>query len=202
MVRGRRSSGFTYLLLLWWVAIAGVLLMALGRHWSFERRREQEIEMVFRAQEIQRALTAYHRYVPEGGQAAWPKTLQDLVDDRRGPVVQHHLRRVWSDPLTGQSDWGLVREEPASAPAGEAAVPASDGSSAVASVAPFSPTPTASAPFVAAPFASAPPSDMVDTTPGITGVFSKAAGRPIRGPGGIRHYDEWRFDADSGASGP
>ncbi|MEY4765322.1 MAG: hypothetical protein RI907_1995 [Pseudomonadota bacterium] len=108
------QGGFTYFMLLWWVALSGVMLVALSQNWRFERRREREIDMVARAQEIQSALASYHRRVVGGQPAAWPVALEDLVADRRGPVVVHHLRRLWTDPLTGRADWGLIREGEAS----------------------------------------------------------------------------------------
>ena len=38
-----REGGFTYLLLLWWVALAGVMLMALGESWSMQARRDRGV---------------------------------------------------------------------------------------------------------------------------------------------------------------
>lgn len=104
------QGGFTYFMLLWWVALSGIMLAALSQQWSFERRREKEAEMVARAQEIVSAIAAYRKASPGGAQAAaWPTSLQDLVEDRRGPRPMRHLRRLWADPLTGRADWGLVR---------------------------------------------------------------------------------------------
>ena len=42
----RRQAGFTYLLLLWWVALSGVMLMALGESWTAQAH-EQRAEIVF-----------------------------------------------------------------------------------------------------------------------------------------------------------
>ncbi len=111
------QGGFTYFMLLWWVAISGVMLAALSQQWAFERRREQEAEMVARATEITHAIAAYGKASPaaEAGQSgpavgAGPATLADLIEDRRGPVTLRHLRRIWADPLTGKPDWGLLRQ--------------------------------------------------------------------------------------------
>lgn len=102
---GRR--GFTYLALLFWLAIAGVGLAALGQAWHMKARREREEELQFRGTEYARALGSY---------AAWhagryPKTLDDLLEDREGPQVLRHLRRAYADPITGHREWGLVRNE-------------------------------------------------------------------------------------------
>lgn len=105
----RRQAGFTYIALLWWVAISGVLLAALGQQWKLEARRQRELEMVFRAEQIQEALLRYQAATPPG-QQPHPERLADLLEDRRGPQVRRHLRQLWNDPITRQP-WGLLLAE-------------------------------------------------------------------------------------------
>ncbi len=111
------QRGFTYVMLLGWVALSGLMLAALSQQWRFERQREKEAEMVARAEEIRAAIAAYHQ-ASASGQSGWPASLRDLVDDRRGPLVRRHLRRVWVDPLTGRAEWGLLRVQPDQAGSG------------------------------------------------------------------------------------
>lgn len=108
MARHRRQArGFTYILLLWWVAISGVLLAALGQQWLIESRRQREAELVFRGQQIGLALAAYRAATPVG-QAPAPLRLDELLEDRRGPEMLRHLRLPWPDPITGQP-WVIDR---------------------------------------------------------------------------------------------
>lgn len=104
----RAPSGFTYLMLLWWVAIGSVMLAALGQQWSMERRRQREVEMVYRAQAIAAAMASYHALPVAGQGPSWPQRLEDLLEDRRSGVLKRHLRRVWPDPLTADGAWGLM----------------------------------------------------------------------------------------------
>lgn len=108
---GQRARGFTYLMLLWWVAVSSVMLAALGQGWALEARRQREMELVFRGEQIKAAIAAYQEATP-----TFPKTLptrlEDLIEDQRGPVVKRHLRRWWPDPITGSGEWGLLREGP------------------------------------------------------------------------------------------
>jgi type II secretory pathway pseudopilin PulG len=200
------QGGFTYFMLLWWVALSGIMLAALSQQWRFERRREKEAEMVARAQEIVSAIATYRQAVPNSG---GPASLQDLVEDRRGPRTLRHLRRIWVDPLTGRADWGLVREAPGqpTTASARAATPAAGARGAAAAP----PASSASSPFGNGPsWASA--SSFSASTPGIGGassaeggihgIYSTASGTPIRAPAGTKTYEEWRFEAPVAANGP
>jgi type II secretory pathway pseudopilin PulG len=139
----RSRHGFTYLMLLWWVAIGSIMLAALGQQWSLESRRQKEIELVFRGEQIRDAIQSYYDATPVEPKLL-PTSIDDLLEDRRGPVLKRHLRQHWTDPMTGGKEWGLI---------------------------------------MAGPF--------------LKGVYSTAAGHPLRAPSAIEHYDEWRFEADA-----
>lgn len=143
----RRQGGFTYLMLLWWVALSGIMLMALAQRWSTEARRHKEMELVFRGEQIRLAIEAYAKVPVEPGQSPLPTSLDELVADRRDGTVRHHLRRLWPDPITGSPQWGLVQDPPVT-PMGK---------------------------------------------PGIRGVYSLSAQRPLRAPPGVASYTEWAF---------
>jgi len=104
----RRSSGFTYLGLLFAIALAGIALAAAGQRWSTALQRERERELLFRGTEIANAITAYRAVTPEGGQSRGPARLEELVSDERTPKTAHHLRRLYADPFTGRPDWVLL----------------------------------------------------------------------------------------------
>ena len=104
-----RAGGFTYLALLWWVAISGVMLSALGSQWRLDATRQREAELVFRGEQIQAALAAYQANTP-AGQPALPADLSELLDDTRQGPPRRHLRRPWNDPITGKA-WGLLLTE-------------------------------------------------------------------------------------------
>lgn len=105
----RRQSGFTYLLVLWWVAISGVMLAALAQSWQMAARREQEAELQFRGAQIKAAIEAYAKVPVASGASQLPLRLEDLLADTRTGILKRHLRQVWADPITGGA-WGLIRE--------------------------------------------------------------------------------------------
>lgn len=100
---GAGQSGFTYLGLLFAVAILGITLSTIGVVWSTQIRRDREAELLFVGEQFRHAIG---RYVAGGGQ--YPQTLADLVEDKRTPVPRHFLRRIYPDPMTGEADWQTI----------------------------------------------------------------------------------------------
>lgn len=105
----RRQRGAALLLTLFLVAVVGVLLAVAGRVWQTESRRAREAELLAVGAEFARALGRYRDATPNGT-PEFPQRLEQLLDDRRQPVTTRHLRRLYRDPLTGSSEWGLVKD--------------------------------------------------------------------------------------------
>jgi type II secretory pathway pseudopilin PulG len=103
-----RCRGYTYVLLLFVMAIAAAGLGALGEHWLIAAQREREAELLFRGAEYGQALAAYRDATPPGQPAA-PERLEDLLEDARTHPPGHLLRRLYTDPFSGQPDWDLKR---------------------------------------------------------------------------------------------
>ena len=124
--RRRLATGFTYLGLLFLLALVGAGLGALGQRWSTTLHRAREAELGFRGHEIERAIASYWAASAPGGHAL-PRGLHDLIEDRRTGEVMRHLRRAYTDPFTGQADWQFIVHEPGGGLLGvrsRAAVPA------------------------------------------------------------------------------
>ncbi|OHC67883.1 MAG: type II secretion system pseudopilin PulG [Rhodocyclales bacterium RIFCSPLOWO2_02_FULL_63_24] len=101
------EGGFTYLGLLFAVALAGIVLAATGVLWSTERQREKERELLAVGEEFRRAIGTYYERSP-GTVKRYPAKLDDLTKDNRFITVQRHLRQVYRDPMTGTADWGAI----------------------------------------------------------------------------------------------
>lgn len=102
------QRGFTWLLLLFGLAIASAGLARVGTHWQHAAQREREAELLFRGLQLRDALQRYQAQTP-AGQPTLPRTLDDLLSDHRWPAPRHHLRQRWPDPFTGAADWVLLR---------------------------------------------------------------------------------------------
>lgn len=103
-----RARGFTYLGLMFIVAVLGLTAALASELWSTISRRDKERELMFAGRQFSLAIERYHQHV-RGPEARYPRQLDDLLRDDRLPVTARHLRRIYLDPMTGQADWGLVR---------------------------------------------------------------------------------------------
>ena len=100
---GSPQAGFTYLGILFAVALMGLLLTLAARVWTLTEQREREEQLLWVGDAMRLAIANYyahgHRY---------PNSLKDLLVDDRSPVPVHYLRRPYLDPITNQDDWQLV----------------------------------------------------------------------------------------------
>jgi|tagenome__1003787_1003787.scaffolds.fasta_scaffold20932589_2 type II secretory pathway pseudopilin PulG len=105
LVSRHGQRGFTYLGLMIIVAVMGMALAAFGTIYSQSAQRDKEAELLFVGEQFRDAIAHYYKTGP-GGQ--YPKKLEDLVEDKRFPMPVRHLRRVYRDPITGSTQWGVV----------------------------------------------------------------------------------------------
>jgi len=103
--RAARQRGFTYLGLLIAVTIIGVALATVGVVWQTAQQRDRERELLWVGDQFRLAIGRYYR---AGRQ--YPANLEDLLRDPRLPGVARYLRKIYHDPITGTTDWGLVRD--------------------------------------------------------------------------------------------
>jgi type II secretory pathway pseudopilin PulG len=89
------------------IAVLGGGVAAYGEIASHAAQREKEQELLFIGNQFRQAIAAYYERSP-GGAKRYPQKLEDLLEDKRYPVAQRHLRRLYRDPITGQAQWGLV----------------------------------------------------------------------------------------------
>jgi len=99
--------GFTYLGILFAVALIGTGLAAAGTLWSFSAQRSSERQLIHVGQSYRRAIQSYYLHGPAGARQ-YPRSLDELLADDRSGAVQRHLRQIYFDPMTNKRDWNLV----------------------------------------------------------------------------------------------
>jgi type II secretory pathway pseudopilin PulG len=110
MVRPAAQRGAIFLALLFAVAVVGGTLAAGASLSSRMQQREHETQLLWADQQFRQALVAYAQSGGAGAQS-YPRTLDDLLLDPRSAAPRRFLRRIYDDPMTRSTDWGLVRNE-------------------------------------------------------------------------------------------
>lgn len=105
----RRVSGFTYLGLLMVVAIISMTAAVTVQTGAILQRRQAEDELIFVGLQFKKAIRDYFEKSPSGVPSNAPARLEDLLRDPRFPQPVRHLRKIYVDPMTGTTDWGLIR---------------------------------------------------------------------------------------------
>lgn len=105
-----RARGFTYLTMLFAVAVVGLGLALAGEVWHTAVMREREAQLLYIGTQYRRAIERYYL----SGPAQYPRALEDLLKDGRQARTERYLRRLYPDPVTGSDEWGMVKT-----PAGE-----------------------------------------------------------------------------------
>lgn len=75
-----------------------------------QMQRDKEEQLLFAGDAIRRAIASYYNTLPPGGARSMPPSLEALLADQRFPKPVHHLRRLYTDPMTGRADWQVVRD--------------------------------------------------------------------------------------------
>jgi type II secretory pathway pseudopilin PulG len=104
---GRAERGFTYLTVLFIVAILLGGLAMIGEVWETSAKREKEADLLFVGNQYRKAIARFYEGTP-GGVKRYPRTLEELLKDPRAPDTRRYLRQLYPDPLGG-GEWGIVK---------------------------------------------------------------------------------------------
>jgi type II secretory pathway pseudopilin PulG len=106
-IRRGRQAGFTYLGLIIFVTIIGLVGAATLKTGALMQRAAAEEELLDIGAAFSAALDSYAAATPQGA-SPYPPSLKELLKDPRVPGVRRHLRKIFVDPLTGKAEWGVV----------------------------------------------------------------------------------------------
>lgn len=105
-MRRARQGGFTYLGLIVFVTIVGLVGAATLKVGALLDRAAAEEDLLEIGAAFSAALTSYAAATPPGA-SPYPPSLAELLKDPRTPAIRRHLRKVFVDPLTGKAEWGI-----------------------------------------------------------------------------------------------
>ncbi|HLY97343.1 MAG TPA: type II secretion system protein [Sideroxyarcus sp.] len=95
------------------IFVMGVVLASAGEVWHLAAKREKEQELLFVDNQFRQAIKLYYEHTPPQA-LRYPVRLEDLLADPRYPSTQRYLRKIYADPISGSTKWGVVK-----GPAGE-----------------------------------------------------------------------------------
>jgi type II secretory pathway pseudopilin PulG len=101
--------GFTYLAVLFILAMLGGGLALTGEIWHTAVQREKEAELLYIGSEYRKAIGRYFLGPPGRAQRIYPRNLDDLLKDPRDAGTQRYLRKRYVDPISGKPEWGIVK---------------------------------------------------------------------------------------------
>lgn len=91
------SQGFTYVGVLFGIALIGLALEGAAQLASKQAERQRAAQADWVLRQYKAALLSYHKAAP-GVERKMPPTLEDLLIDRRYLGVVRHLRRLYEVP--------------------------------------------------------------------------------------------------------
>jgi type II secretory pathway pseudopilin PulG len=192
--RNGKERGVLIVALMAGIAIMLILSTAAVQSWADITRRDNEAEMIFRAQDIVRALK---RFQLDKGKL--PTELKELLEP--GQRGQYMLRQLWKDPLVKDGKWQLVYASPTGGlfdPTAPQVPPGTNGANPPGSppslLNPTDNTGNPTAPFGAPPGTGNPGDPTADPTGmPIAGVKTKCKDKPFRKYKDKTEYKEWVF---------
>lgn len=104
------NRGFTYIFILILMVFIGIGLASAGKVWKTSVQREKEEELLFRGDQIVKAIESYYKS-SHGGVNFLPRRLEDLLKDNRFLTIKRHLRKIYKDPMTEDGEWDIIRDE-------------------------------------------------------------------------------------------
>ncbi|SET12533.1 hypothetical protein SAMN05216326_11289 [Nitrosomonas marina] len=189
-MKKRSDKGFVYLWALFAVTAAGIVLAATGQVWQIKMKREKELELLFIGDQYRKAIMSYYNS-QVAGVREYPESLEELLEDKRGPATVRHLRKIYIDPMTMEDKWGVVEEE---------AVPqqAQSQNNSAGNANPASPA------------SNTLGGSQISSRKGITGVYSLSEQQPLKKDNFPDHfakfteaetYQDWQFVFSRDAGG-
>lgn len=95
------QTGFTYLAVLFTITIAGISLSVTSEVWIKQAEREHKAQADWVGAQYEEAIGSYYySSLPVNGLRAYPRSLDDLMEDKRFTPPRRHLRQTYQASLS------------------------------------------------------------------------------------------------------
>lgn len=94
------QRGFTYLAVLFAIAIAGISISVTSEIWVKQSSREHQAQVDWIGTQYEDAIASfYYSSLPSNGLRAYPRSVDDLLEDKRFTPPRRHLRQTYQSAL-------------------------------------------------------------------------------------------------------
>jgi type II secretory pathway pseudopilin PulG len=105
-----KGTGLSLISTLVALAVIGFAAAAAIQSEAIDTRRSKERSLLFIGEEFEQAILSYYNASTGNPlDLRYPTDLSQLLEDKRYGAVRRHLRKIYNDPITGKSQWGLVK---------------------------------------------------------------------------------------------
>lgn len=108
MATTHSQAGFSYVLVMFAVAVMAIVAVRLLDVSATNERRAREADLLYVGNAYREAIGVFYENTP-GTVKRYPESLADLLQDPRTTTLQRPLRKLYRDPVTGAAEWGVVR---------------------------------------------------------------------------------------------
>ena len=107
---GKHQHGFTITAVLVAMLIVALSAQSVMTFASQQSQRERELDLLRVGQAYADAIGTFYESSP-GNLKRWPRSFEDLIEDKRIVGLKRHLREIYADPITRLPNWGIVMSE-------------------------------------------------------------------------------------------
>ncbi|MEZ0209408.1 MAG: type II secretion system protein [Methylophilus sp.] len=103
----RGQLGFSYIGVMITLVIAAIGMQGAAVMWQQQTQRANEALLLEIGEAYRLAIGRYYESTPQPVKQ-YPRTLEELVEDKRFPVLKRHLRKRYPDPFSAKQAMRLV----------------------------------------------------------------------------------------------
>lgn len=103
----RPQRGFSYIGVMVTLVIAAIGMQGAAVMWQQQTQRANEVSLLEIGEAYRLAIGRYYESTPQPVKQ-YPMTLNELVEDKRFPVLKRHLRKLYTDPFFARQGMTLM----------------------------------------------------------------------------------------------
>lgn len=104
----KNQKGFTLIGVLFLVVVFGIAHIGVSTYMSTIVKREKESALLFRGNQIKKAIESYCNSSKQSGSTSYPADFKALLRDPRYLSVKRHLRKLYRDPFSDDGKWHII----------------------------------------------------------------------------------------------